>query len=56
MRRAAIVSPLRSPIGAFGGALRTVGAGELGAYMVKELLQRTGIDPALIEDSIFGQS
>lgn len=55
-RRAAIVSPLRSPIGIFGGALKTLGAGEFGAMMVKELLSRTGIDPALIEDSVFAQS
>lgn len=55
-RRAAIVSPLRSPIGVFGGALKTLGAGEFGAIMVKELLKRTGIDPALIEDSVFAQS
>jgi acetyl-CoA C-acetyltransferase len=53
MRRAAIVSPLRTPIGAFGGALRTVPVGELGAIVARAIVQRTGLDPALIEDVIF---
>lgn len=56
MRRAAIVSPLRSPIGAFGGTLRGIGAAELGSVLVQELLKRTDIDPARIDDSVFGQS
>jgi acetyl-CoA C-acetyltransferase len=53
MRRAAIVNPLRTPIGAFGGALRTVPVGELGAIVARAIVQRTGLDPALIEDVIF---
>src|SRR3984957_6000081 len=56
MRRAAIVSPLRTPVGAFGGALRPVLVEELGAIVVREVLARTGIDPALIEDVVFAQS
>jgi acetyl-CoA C-acetyltransferase len=55
MRRAAIVSPLRTPIGAFGGALRSVPVGELGAIVARALVQRTGLDPALIEDVVFAQ-
>ena len=55
MRRAAIVSPLRTPIGAFGGALRTVPVGELGAIVARAIVQRTQLDPALIEDVIFAQ-
>jgi len=53
MRRAAIVSPLRTPIGAYGGALRTVPVGELGAIVARAIVQRTQLDPALIEDVIF---
>ena len=53
MRRAAIVNPLRTPIGAYGGALRTVPVGELGAIVARAIVQRTGLDPALIEDVIF---
>jgi acetyl-CoA C-acetyltransferase len=56
MQRAAIVSPLRTPVGAFGGALRSVPVEEMGAAVVRELLQRTRIDPARIEDVVFAQS
>lgn len=53
MRRAAIVSPLRTPIGAYGGALRTVPVGELGAIVARAIVQLTKLDPALIDDVIF---
>lgn len=56
MRRAAIVAPVRTPVGAFGGALRPVPVEELGAIVVREVLRRTGLDPALIEDVVFAQS
>ena len=56
MRRAAIVCPLRTPVGTFGGSLRTVPAEELGATVVRALLERTGLDPQRIEDVIFAQS
>ena len=56
MRRAAIVSPLRTPIGAYGGMLRPVPVEELGATVARAIVQRTGLDPALIEDVIFAQS
>lgn len=54
--RAAIVSPLRTPIGAFGGALRGVPVEELGATVARAILQRTGIDPGRIDDVVFAQS
>ncbi|MBI5276487.1 MAG: acetyl-CoA C-acetyltransferase [Burkholderiales bacterium] len=56
MRRAAIVSPLRTPIGAYGGMLRPVPVEELGATVARAIVQRTGLDPALIEDVVFAQS
>lgn len=56
MRRAAIVSPVRTPVGAFGGALRPVPVERLGSVVVTEVLKRTGLDPALIEDVVFAQS
>lgn len=56
MRRAAIVSPVRTPVGAFGGALRDVPVETLGAVTVKAVLERTKLDPALIEDAVFAQS
>ena len=56
MRRAAIVSPLRTAVGAFGGALRPVPVEALGAAVVGAVLSRTGIDPGRIEDVVFAQS
>jgi acetyl-CoA C-acetyltransferase len=55
LRRAAIVSPLRTPVGKFLGSLAPVNAGELGAVILRGLIERTGIDPARIDDVIFAQ-
>jgi acetyl-CoA C-acetyltransferase len=56
MRRAAIVSPLRTPVGRFGGALKEVPVERLGATVVNAVLERTGLDPKLVEDVVFAQS
>ena len=56
MQRAAIVSPLRTPIGAFGGSLRSVPVEELGATVARAIVQRTGLDPARIDDVVFAHS
>lgn len=56
MKRAAVVCPLRTPTGAFGGSLRGVPVEELGATVARELVARTGIDPARIEDVVFAHS
>ncbi|MBT0781892.1 acetyl-CoA C-acetyltransferase [Paracoccus sp. pheM1] len=56
MRRAAIVSPLRTAVGGFGGALRPVPVEVLGGTVTKAVLEKTGLDPALIEDVVFAQS
>lgn len=55
LRRAAIVAPIRTAVGKFGGALSSVGAGELGAVILKALIDRTKIDPARVDDVIFAQ-
>lgn len=55
LRRAAIVSPLRTPVGKFGGALASMTAGELGAVILKALIERSTIDPARVDDVIFAQ-
>ena len=55
-RRAAIVAPLRSPVGTFGGSLRSVPVESLAASVVRAVLEKTRLDPALIEDVIFAQS
>jgi acetyl-CoA C-acetyltransferase len=54
-RRAAIVSPLRTPVGKFLGSLSALNAGELGAIILKELVARSGIDPARVDDVVFSQ-
>ncbi|MDB5853710.1 MAG: acetyl-CoA C-acyltransferase [Herminiimonas sp.] len=56
MKRAAIVAPLRTPIGAYGGSLRPVAVEDLGAAVARAVVAQTGIDPALIEDVVFAQS
>ncbi|MGV7121290.1 acetyl-CoA C-acetyltransferase [Sphingopyxis sp. 550A] len=56
MRRAAIVSPLRSPVGAFGGSLRDIPVETLGSIVTNAVIERSGIDPARIEDVVFAQS
>lgn len=56
MRRAAIVNPVRTPVGAFGGTLRPVPVEALGSHVVKAVMQQTGLDPALVEDVVFAQS
>ncbi|NGX10008.1 acetyl-CoA C-acetyltransferase [Mycobacteroides franklinii] len=56
MRRAAIVSPLRTPVGAFGGSLRALRAEDLAAHIIKAVVTSSRIDPELIEDVAFAQS
>jgi len=56
MRRAAIVSPLRTPVGTFGGTLRSVPVEVLAATVIRALLARTRVDPARIDDVVLAQS
>jgi acetyl-CoA C-acetyltransferase len=56
IRRAAIVAPLRTGVGTFGGSLRPVPVEILGATVVQEILARTRLDPTRIEDVVFAQS
>ena len=56
MRQAFIVNPLRTPVGSFGGSLRSVSVEQLAATVVRQVVQRSGIDPACIDDTVFAQS
>ena len=56
MRRAAIVAPARTPVGTFGGALRPLRAEDLAARVVTAVVERSGVDPQLIEDVVIAQS
>jgi acetyl-CoA C-acetyltransferase len=55
MRRAAIVSPLRTPVGKFLGAMKDISAGDLAATIIKALVARTNIDVERIDDVVFAQ-
>ncbi len=56
MRRAAIVCPLRTAVGAFGGSLRSLPADQLASTILKALIERSGIDPARIDEVVMAQS
>jgi acetyl-CoA C-acetyltransferase len=56
MRRAAIVSPLRTAVGTFGGSLRGVPVEVLAATVIRALLARTDLDPSRIDDVVLAQS
>ena len=56
MRRAAIVSPVRTPVGKFLGAIKSVPVEDLCSLVVKAVVERSGVDPAAIEDVVFAQS
>ncbi len=55
LRRAAIVAPIRTAVGKFGGSLSSMTAGQLGAVILKALMERTNIDPSRVDDVIFAQ-
>ena len=54
MRRVAIVSPVRTAVGNFGGTLRDVSAADLASTVIKEALDRSKLDPAKVDDVILG--
>jgi acetyl-CoA C-acetyltransferase len=54
VREVAIVSPLRTAVGNFGGSLKDISAAELGSTVIKAILERTGLDPHAIDDVILG--
>lgn len=54
MREAVIVSAVRTPIGSYQGKLAPLQATELGAIVVKEALNRAGVDPNLVDEVILG--
>ncbi|HEX5300656.1 MAG TPA: acetyl-CoA C-acetyltransferase [Streptosporangiaceae bacterium] len=49
-----ICEPVRTPIGRYGGALKSLTAAELGETALRGLLDRTGLDPAAVDDVILG--
>ena len=55
MNEVVIVAASRTPVGKFGGTLAKIAASELGAHVIKGLMQKTGIDAKLINEVILGQ-
>src|SRR5512140_1635091 len=49
-----IVSACRTPLGAFGGALKEMSAVDLGAIVIREAIARAGVPPADIGDAVMG--
>jgi acetyl-CoA C-acetyltransferase len=54
MNEIVIVSAVRTPIGKLGGALSTVRPDDLAALVIKEAVQRAGVDPAEVEEVYMG--
>ena len=54
MREVAIVSPVRTPVGGFGGSLRGVSAAELASIVIQESLSRAGLEADKVDDVILG--
>ncbi|MDB5922883.1 MAG: acetyl-CoA acetyltransferase [Betaproteobacteria bacterium] len=49
-----LCNPVRTAIGSYGGSLKDLPAPALGAMVVREVLQRSGIDPAQVETAVMG--
>jgi len=54
MPEAYIIDAVRTPIGALGGALASVRPDDLGALVIKAIVERNKIDPASVEEVYFG--
>lgn len=56
MNRAVIVSAIRTPIGKVGGSLSSIDPVRLGEIVMKESIERVGIDPSEVDEVIFGNT
>lgn len=55
-REVVIVDAVRTPIGKYGGALRSVRPDDLAAHVLHSLVERTGLDPACLDDVYLGDA
>lgn len=51
-----LCSPLRTPVGRYGGAFATVPVQDLATTVVTAIIERTGLEAADVDDIILGQS
>src|SRR5574339_297766 len=54
MTDAVIIDAIRTPVGALGGNLATVRPDDMAALVIKEIVKRTDLDPALVEEVFLG--
>ncbi len=54
MSQPVLCAPLRTPIGRFGGALAEVRPDDLAAHVIRAVVARAGLDPALVEEVFLG--
>src|SRR5437667_9369475 len=54
MKDIVIISAVRTPVGKFQGALKTMTAPQLGALVVKTAVERAGLDPKQVDEVIMG--
>ncbi|MCB0200457.1 MAG: acetyl-CoA C-acyltransferase, partial [Anaerolineae bacterium] len=54
MHDAVIIDAVRTPVGRHGGALAAVRPDDMAALVIRELVRRTGVDPALVEEVYLG--
>lgn len=54
MAEAYIIDAVRTPVGRRNGSLSRVHPADIGAHSIKALIDRTGIDPAAVDDVVFG--
>jgi len=54
MTEAVIIDAIRTPIGSLGGILATIRPDDLAAHVIKTVLERNQVDPALVEEVYFG--
>ena len=53
-REAYVIDAVRTPVGKRGGSLAAQHPADLGAHVIKAVVERTGIDPEIVDDVIFG--
>ena len=51
-----ILSAVRTPIGKFGGSLASMSAADMGVVAAKAAMERAGVEPAQVEETIFGNA
>jgi acetyl-CoA C-acetyltransferase/3-oxo-5,6-didehydrosuberyl-CoA/3-oxoadipyl-CoA thiolase len=54
MTDALIIDAVRTPIGRYAGALSSVRPDDLAATVIRSLVERTGVNPSLVDDVVFG--